>query len=238
MPVEPLYLAIDQGTHASRAVVLDARGGVVSTGSRDIGLSRPQPDWAEQDGEEMVSSIYAAVIQALEPLGDRRRDIVAAGLASQRASCACWDARGGRPLSPGLQLAGSPRPRVAAAVRAAGGGGAPQDRALPLRALRGEQAALGAGQPAGRARGAGGGNALLGTAGELPRLPAHRRAVDGGRPAVRRAHAALEHPHARLGHGPALALRRAAGAPSEERRPPATASARCASPTPPCRWWR
>jgi glycerol kinase len=96
----PLYLAIDQGTHASRAVVLDARGAVVATGSKDIRLSRPKPDWAEQDGEEMVSSIYAAVTQALEPLGDRRRDVVAAGLASQRASCACWDSRGGRPLSP------------------------------------------------------------------------------------------------------------------------------------------
>ncbi len=100
MEHESLYLAIDQGTHASRAVVLDARGGVVSTGSREIGVARPQPDWAEQDGEEMVTSIYAAVLQAIEGLGDRRQDIVAAGLASQRASCACWDASGGRPLSP------------------------------------------------------------------------------------------------------------------------------------------
>jgi len=97
---EPLYLAIDQGTHASRAVVLDARGGVVSTATRDIGLARPGPDRAEQDGEEMVSSIYAAISQALAPLGDRRGDVIAAGLASQRASCICWDARGGRPLSP------------------------------------------------------------------------------------------------------------------------------------------
>ncbi len=100
MSGEPLYLAIDQGTHASRAVVLDARGAVVATGSKDIGLTRPQPDRAEQDGEEMVSSIYTAIIAAIEQLGDRRQDIVAAGLASQRASCACWDARGGRALGP------------------------------------------------------------------------------------------------------------------------------------------
>lgn len=100
MGPDPLYLAIDQGTHASRAVVLDARGNVVATGARDIGLSRPQPDRAEQDGEEMVTSIYAAVTEALEPLGDRRGDVAAAGLASQRASCACWDARGGRALAP------------------------------------------------------------------------------------------------------------------------------------------
>ena len=43
----PLYLAIDQGTHASRAVVLDARGAVVATGSKDLGLVRPQPDRAD-----------------------------------------------------------------------------------------------------------------------------------------------------------------------------------------------
>ena len=97
---EPLTLAIDQGTHASRAVVLDGRGEVVSTGSRGLGLVVPRADWAEQDGDAMVASIVDAVLEAIEPLGDRRGDIVAAGLASQRSSCACWESRGGRPLSP------------------------------------------------------------------------------------------------------------------------------------------
>ncbi len=100
MPREPLYLAIDQGTHASRAIVLDRRGGVVASGAQDIGLARPRPDWVEQDGEEMAGSIFAAVSQAFAALGERRRDVVAAGLASQRASCACWDRRTGRALSP------------------------------------------------------------------------------------------------------------------------------------------
>jgi glycerol kinase len=97
---DPLYLAIDQGTHASRAVVLDRCGNVLASGARDIGLARPQPDWAEQDGDEMVESIFAAATEALSLLGARRSDVVAAGLASQRASCICWDRRGGRPLSP------------------------------------------------------------------------------------------------------------------------------------------
>lgn len=95
-----LYLAIDQGTHASRAVVLDGRGTVLSHGERDIALAHPQPDWAEQDGEEMVASIRAAAGDALAALGGRARDIAAAGLASQRASCACWDRRDGRCLAP------------------------------------------------------------------------------------------------------------------------------------------
>ena len=100
MNADALYLAIDQGTHASRAVVLDARGRVLASGMRAIGLARPQPDWAEQDGDEMVESIFAAATEALSSLGARRRDVVAAGLASQRASCICWDRGSGRPLSP------------------------------------------------------------------------------------------------------------------------------------------
>lgn len=97
---EPLYLAIDQGTHASRAVVLDRRGCVLASGAREIGLARPQPDWAEQDGDEVVESVFAAASDALSSLGVRRRDVAAAGLASQRSSCICWDRRDGRPLSP------------------------------------------------------------------------------------------------------------------------------------------
>ena len=100
MNQNPLYLALDQGTHASRAVVLDRRGRVLSSGTQDIGLVRPQPDWAEQDGEEIVASILAAAGQALSALGERRHNLVAAGMASQRASCICWDRQSGRPLSP------------------------------------------------------------------------------------------------------------------------------------------
>lgn len=95
-----LYLAIDQGTHSSRALVFDARGGIVARGEREIALVRPQPDWAEQDGEAIVASVHAAVAQALAELGPRAAEVEAAGLSSQRASCVCWDRVTGAPLSP------------------------------------------------------------------------------------------------------------------------------------------
>ena len=98
--MDRLILAIDQGTHASRALALDARGAVVSSGTQEIALARPQPDWAEQDGDEIVASVFAAVERALAPLGARRAELALAGLSSQRASCVCWDRRDGRPLSP------------------------------------------------------------------------------------------------------------------------------------------
>ena len=95
-----LFLAIDQGTHSSRALVFDALGGIVARGEREVALVRPQPDWAEQDGEEIVASVHAAVAQAVEELGPRAVDVEAAGLSSQRASCVCWDRVTGAPLSP------------------------------------------------------------------------------------------------------------------------------------------
>ena len=33
-------------------MVLDRRGRVLTSGVRDIALAKPQPDWAEQDGDE------------------------------------------------------------------------------------------------------------------------------------------------------------------------------------------
>jgi glycerol kinase len=95
-----LVLAIDQGTHASRALVVDETGRVLARGVREIALAHPQPDRAEQDGEEIVASILDAVAQALRSLGARSAEVSCAGLASQRSNAVCWDRVTGRALSP------------------------------------------------------------------------------------------------------------------------------------------
>jgi glycerol kinase len=48
----------------------------------------------------VVTSVLTASAQALQALGARGHDVVAAGLASQRASAICWDRLTGKPLSP------------------------------------------------------------------------------------------------------------------------------------------
>ena len=98
--IQPLVLAIDQGTHASRALVFDRQGCTLSSGVANISISYPQADWAEQDGDEIVNSVRVAATQALDALGPRRQDVVTAGLSSQRSSAICWDRLTGRPLSP------------------------------------------------------------------------------------------------------------------------------------------
>jgi glycerol kinase len=98
----PLYLAIDQGGHASRALVFDADGNVVAQAMVEIGDTRPTPDRVEQDADALLVSVRAAVDGALTQLGTRACEVVAAGLATQRSSVVCWDRLDGHALSPVL----------------------------------------------------------------------------------------------------------------------------------------
>ncbi len=109
MPAErtyPLYLALDQGGHASRALVFDAHGVVQARSLREVQVHHPQSDWVEQDPEDLVSSLLDATREVLYELGERAALIAAAGLATQRSSIVCWD-RVYRPAAvAGNQLAG------------------------------------------------------------------------------------------------------------------------------------
>jgi glycerol kinase len=96
----PLYLCIDQGGHASRALVFDARGVSHASSLREVGVHAPLPDRVEQDPEELVASLRAVIAEAVVSLGNRADQIVSAGIATQRSSIVCWDRRTGTALSP------------------------------------------------------------------------------------------------------------------------------------------
>jgi len=95
------FLAIDQGGHASRALVFDESGRPVSKGLHEVRERRLRPGWVEQDPEELVASIRAAVDDAVANLGGDDFDL-AAGMATQRSSVVCWDRETGEALSPVL----------------------------------------------------------------------------------------------------------------------------------------
>jgi glycerol kinase len=92
-------LVIDQGGHASRALIFDQGGRLVATGLREVGEVRPLPDRVEQDPEELVASVREAVAEALEAFGGRG-EIAGAGMATQRSSIVCWNGATGKALSP------------------------------------------------------------------------------------------------------------------------------------------
>lgn len=94
-----LYLAIDQGGHASRALVFDRSGAVVAEGFENIRVLHPQAHWVEHDPQEVLTATRRAIHLAVAQLGSRAQHIVAAGLATQRSSIVCWDRDTGAPLS-------------------------------------------------------------------------------------------------------------------------------------------
>jgi len=95
-------LAIDQGTHASRALLLDSDGGIVSRSMHPVALSHPAPDRAEQDAEQIVTSVRSAVQDVLQTLSPVQRDAVrACGITTQRSTVTAWQADG-TPLSAAL----------------------------------------------------------------------------------------------------------------------------------------
>lgn len=82
--------------------MFDARGVLLAKGLREVRVHHPHPDWVEQDPEELVSSLRAAIGDALNNLGEPTVSFAAAGLATQRSSIVCWDRITGRALSPVL----------------------------------------------------------------------------------------------------------------------------------------
>jgi glycerol kinase len=94
-----LYLALDQGGHASRALVFDAGGALVTSVSVPIATRRNDLGHIEHDPEELVGSLQQAIdtVCGALPAGTR---IQAAGLATQRSSMVCWNRHSGAALSP------------------------------------------------------------------------------------------------------------------------------------------
>jgi len=90
-----MFLAIDQGSHASRALVFDSRGRLQASASADIATLRPRPGWVEHDPADLLAATRRVVREAAAGLS-----ITAAGLATQRSSIACWERNSGRALSP------------------------------------------------------------------------------------------------------------------------------------------
>lgn len=100
LPDHALYLTLDQGGHASRALVFDASGKIIASDFQPIAVNYPQPDRVEHDPHELITSLRTAINNVITQLGTRSTDIVAAGLATQRSSLACWDKTTGAALSP------------------------------------------------------------------------------------------------------------------------------------------
>ncbi len=94
----PVYVAIDQGGHATRASAYTADGTIEGAALVTIATQRNALGHVEHDPEEVVASVTTALAELARIVPPARW--AAAGLAVQRSSLACWDATDGRALAP------------------------------------------------------------------------------------------------------------------------------------------
>jgi glycerol kinase len=99
---EALTLALDQGTHSTRAALYDGQGRMVALARRPVSLQVRSRAEVEQSPVEIRDSLHAVMDEILRQSGVAGARIGAAGLATQRSSVLAWEARSGRPLSPVL----------------------------------------------------------------------------------------------------------------------------------------
>lgn len=101
-----LLLALDLGTTGVRALLVEpaAKTGALVRGRRyrPLPVAFPAPGRVEQDPEVLFSRSVEVLSGALAEGGAAASDVAALGIATQRATALCWDARSGKPLAPAL----------------------------------------------------------------------------------------------------------------------------------------
>ncbi|MBD3609538.1 MAG: hypothetical protein HUJ30_03225 [Gammaproteobacteria bacterium] len=95
----PFYLVLDQGGHASRAMVFNTLGEAIAESSQSIYTNR-YDDCVELDADEVVSSLKLAMEDVAQQLGSEVEHIRSAALATQRSNMVCWRRSDGAALSP------------------------------------------------------------------------------------------------------------------------------------------
>lgn len=96
------YLAIDQGTHASRAILFDGAGRILASSAQAIELQSKGDGRVEQSPDAILASVERVVADLLEGAdAGQRRAIAACGIATQRSTLLACDSTG-RAAGPAL----------------------------------------------------------------------------------------------------------------------------------------
>lgn len=98
----PHILSLDQGSHASKAMVYGPAGELLARSEVPLATQRPHPGWVEHDAEELLGTLRDAIAAVVAAPGMEELEFAAAGLAIQRSSIVCWDRVTGAALSPVL----------------------------------------------------------------------------------------------------------------------------------------
>ena len=95
-------IAVDQGTHSTRAIIYDANGIDIFHSKKPIDLSYTEKHHVEQDGLSILESCQYVLDEAHHYIQQHHLTNVAVALTTQRSTVIGWDSTSGSPLSPAL----------------------------------------------------------------------------------------------------------------------------------------
>ncbi|HYC71496.1 MAG TPA: glycerol kinase GlpK [Opitutaceae bacterium] len=115
-----LFLALDQSTSATKALLFDRAGDVVDRESREHRQLYPRPGWVEHDAAEIWANTRATLQELLRRHAARREEIAGLSLTNQRETVVVFDRASGEPLAPAIVWQCRRGEELCAAHRAAG----------------------------------------------------------------------------------------------------------------------
>jgi len=97
-----LFMALDQGTSSSRAIIFDHLGNELARGQQEFDSVLPQDGWVEQDPEDLWQTTLAAARQALTQAALDATAITAIGITNQRETTLVWERATGECVYPAI----------------------------------------------------------------------------------------------------------------------------------------
>ena len=91
-------LALDQGTTSSRSMVFDTQGNIMGVAQKEFKQIFPQPGWVEHDAEEIWSTQFGTMAEAVARAKITMKQIAGIGITNQRETTVVWERNSGRPI--------------------------------------------------------------------------------------------------------------------------------------------
>lgn len=96
------FIGLDQGSSASKAVVLSTEGQLLFRTRKDLPPPLREGLRIEQDPKEILISVREVLDECLRAVKSKDISVLGVGLSCQRSSCLVWNGSTGEPLSPVL----------------------------------------------------------------------------------------------------------------------------------------
>jgi glycerol kinase len=91
-------MALDQGTTSSRSMVFDKQGNIISVAQKEFQQIFPKPGWVEHDAEEIWSTQFGTMAEAIAKANIKMKQIAAIGITNQRETTVVWERSTGKPI--------------------------------------------------------------------------------------------------------------------------------------------